>query len=31
VYTTLAVTFAIIIFPIIYLSRRLELAWGARS
>jgi polar amino acid transport system permease protein len=31
VYTTLAVTFAIIIFPIIYLSRRLETAWGARS
>jgi polar amino acid transport system permease protein len=31
VYTTLAVVFAIIIFPIIYLSRRLEIAWGARS
>jgi polar amino acid transport system permease protein len=31
VYTTLAIVFAIIIFPIIYLSRRLEIAWGARS
>lgn len=31
VYTTLAVTFAVIIFPIVYFSRRLELAWGARS
>jgi len=31
VYTTLAITFAAIIFPIIYLSRRLEYAWGAHS
>jgi polar amino acid transport system permease protein len=31
VYTTLAVTFAVIIFPLVYCARRLELAWGARS
>ena len=31
VYTTLAVTFAVIIFPLIYGSRRLERAWGARA
>jgi polar amino acid transport system permease protein len=31
IYTALAVTFAIIIYPILFLSRRLELAWNARS
>jgi polar amino acid transport system permease protein len=31
IYTALAVTFAIITFPILFLSRRLELAWHARS
>jgi len=31
VYTTLAVAFTFIIFPVIYLSRQLERAWGRRS
>jgi polar amino acid transport system permease protein len=31
IYTALAVTFAVIIYPILFLSRRLELAWHARS
>jgi polar amino acid transport system permease protein len=31
VYTTLAITFAVIIFPIIYCSRRIERAWGAHA
>jgi polar amino acid transport system permease protein len=31
VYTTLAVAFFAIIFPVIYLSRWLERAWVARS
>lgn len=31
VYTTLAVAFSAIIFPIIYLSRKLERAWAVRS
>jgi polar amino acid transport system permease protein len=31
VYTALAVVFAVIIFPFIYLSQRLERYWGARG
>lgn len=31
VYTTVAIAFAVIIYPIIYFSRRLELYWGQKS
>jgi polar amino acid transport system permease protein len=31
VYTTVAVAFAVIIYPIIFFSRRLEIYWGTRS
>ena len=31
VYTTVALAFAVIIYPIIYCSRRLELYWGQKS
>ena len=31
VYTTVAIAFAVIIYPIIYFSRRLEIYWGQKS
>jgi polar amino acid transport system permease protein len=31
IYSTVAIAFAVIIYPIIFLSRRLEIYWGTRS